>query len=299
MKNLYVLGSLNMDLAIYGEKNPETGETVRGHSFRTGAGGKGLNQAVAASKLGASVHFLGAIGPDAFGQEMKETLKKSGVDVSEVKTRRDISSGVALIEVVKGENRIMLDLGANETITSAEVETFLSGAKPGDLFLTEGENNFEATAAALRLAHEKSLVTILNPAPADRRFVSLLPFVDVLTPNETELALLSDGASYENAKKALPVPTLIVTLGREGSFIQTPEGSFREKALPVRVIDTTGAGDAYCGAFVAFLALGKSIREAAHLSGLYASLKTTKKGTAMAMPTSEEFALFLQTNKVS
>jgi Sugar kinases, ribokinase family len=299
MKTLYILGSLNMDLAIYGEKNPGAGETVRGHSFRTGAGGKGLNQAVAARKLGIPVRFLGAIGPDAFGQEMKETLAKAGVDVSDVKTRDGISSGVALIEVVKGENRIMLDLGANETITTAEVDSFLKDAKPGDLFLTEGENNFEATAAALRAAHDKGLVTLLNPAPADQRFVSLLPFVDVLIPNETEFAILFGGANFENAKDLPSVPTLIVTLGKEGSFIQTSTEAFREKAPQVNAIDTTGAGDAYCGALAAFLALGKNVREAAHLAGLYASLKTTKKGTAIAMPTFEEFASFLEATKAS
>lgn len=299
MKTLYILGSLNMDLALYGEKNPGAGETVRGHSFRTGAGGKGLNQAVAARKLGVPVRFLGAIGPDAFGREMKETLSKAGVDVSDVKSRDGISSGVALIEVVEGENRIMLDLGANETITNEEVESFLQDAKPGDLFLTEGENNFEATTAGLRSAHEKGLVTLLNPAPADQRFVSLLPFVDVLIPNETEFALLFGGISYESAKDTLSIPTLIVTLGKEGSFIQTPKGAFREKAQAVHAIDTTGAGDAYCGALAAFLSLGKSIREAAHLAGLYASLKTTKKGTAIAMPTFEEFTSFIETIKVS
>jgi ribokinase len=295
MRSIYVLGSLNMDLAIYGNKYPDAGETLKGHGFRTGAGGKGLNQAVAASRLGGNVHFLGAIGKDAFGAQMKETLSKAGVDVSHVAERSNVSSGVALIEVVNGENRIMIDSGANETISEAEVDDFLSLSQPGDIFLTQGENNFEAASYAIKKAHEKKLVVVVNPAPADKRIVKETRNIDIITPNETEFAALTGSKDYAKKGYLLDTPILIVTLGKAGSFVSTAGGSFIEPAVKVNVVDTTGAGDAYCGALVYFLSANEDIKNAVRLAGHYASLKTTKKGTAVAMPTSDEFSLFEKT----
>jgi ribokinase len=292
MRSIYVLGSLNMDLAIYGERNPEAGETLRGSAFRTGAGGKGLNQAIAAAKLGGDVHFLGAIGNDSFGMTMKAALSVNKVDITHLAERNGISSGVAMIEVVRGENRIMLDLGANETITQEEIDSFLASSKAGDIFLAQGENNWEATAYALKKSHEKGLVSILNPAPADRKMLKDLGSVDILIPNETEFSLLTGSSDYHNKSYKLSVPILVVTLGKDGSYVQTAGGSFVEKAIKVNAVDTTGAGDAYCGALVYFLSANKDIKEAVRLAGLYASMKTTRKGTSVAMPTSEEFASF-------
>src|SRR5574344_1270569 len=130
MKDIYILGSLNTDLTVYLDHYPKKGETVKGRSFRTGAGGKGLNQAIAAAKLGAEVHFLGAIGNDSFGREMKDSLTAAGGDASHVIVTDKTSSGVAMIEVADGTNSIVLDLGANLTIAQEDVETFLEGARP-------------------------------------------------------------------------------------------------------------------------------------------------------------------------
>ena len=293
MKDIYLLGSLNMDLAIYAPRYPEAGETLRGSSFRTGAGGKGLNQAVAAAKLGAKVHFLGAIGHDSFGQEMKKVLVQNRIDVASLQEKDGVSSGVALIEVCEAENRIVLDLGANEKIERPEIEAFLAKAQPGDIFLTQGENNLDACRYALSVAHQKGLRTILNPAPADKTMLSFLGDVDVFCPNETEFNFLSE----EGNPSLLKLPLLIVTLGKKGSVYFEHGQSHNVEAVTVPAVDSTGAGDAYCGALAYGLACDYSSEEAIRLAGLYASLKVTRKGTSVAMPTSAELLAFIRSIK--
>ncbi|MFA6620336.1 MAG: ribokinase [Bacilli bacterium] len=297
MADIYILGSLNMDLVVYLNRYPQKGETIKGHSFRTGAGGKGLNQAIAASKLGGHVHFLGAVGHDIFGEAMKKQLLTYGVDIASVKTREDISSGVALIEVCQGENEIALDLGANETISASEIAAFFAEAKPDDIFLTQGENNLAAMEKSLQKAHEIGLTTILNPAPANGGMKRCFGVVDYLTPNETEAALLTGSPRIEEAGPRFGVPHVIITLGGKGYYDYSAEESYQQNAIKVDVVDTTGAGDAFCGAFANFLAENISRKDALHLASIYASLKTTRKGSSAAMPTREEFKDFLTKNE--
>ena len=297
MANIYILGSLNMDLVVYLDRYPAKGETIKGHSFRTGAGGKGLNQAVAAAKLGGHIHFLGAVGRDIFGEAMKKQLTDYGVDIAHVHTREDISSGVALIEVCHGENEIALDLGANETISPSEIEAFFAEAKPGDIFLTQGENNLSAMEKSLQKAHKLGLVTLLNPAPANEEMKRSFPLVDYLTPNETEAALLTGKSLIEEAAPVFGVPHVIITLGGKGYYDYCAQGSYQQSAIKVDVVDTTGAGDAFCGAFANFLAENISRKDALHLASIYASLKTTRKGSSIAMPTREEFKDYLTKNE--
>ncbi len=294
MKDIYVLGSLNTDLTVYLDRYPEKGETVKGHSFRTGAGGKGLNQAFAAAKLGGHVHFLGAVGKDAFGEMMVAQLNSVGVDVSSVHVREDIASGVALIEVCHGENEIALDLGANETIQEAEIDAFFQNAKPGDLFLTQGENNADSLAKSLQKAHQLGLKTLLNPAPANKAMAGSFPNVDLLIPNETEASLLSGKPSYEEAAKSFSVPDVVVTLGKEGYFVLNKEESYREPAIHLQAIDTTGAGDAFCGALCYFLSKDKPLKESLKLASVYASMSTLKKGSSASMADLPSFLRFLK-----
>jgi len=299
MADIYILGSLNMDLVVYLDRYPNKGETIKGHSFRTGAGGKGLNQAIAASKLGGHVHFLGAVGHDIFGEAMKNQLLAYGVDISSVATRETISSGVALIEVCQGENEIALDLGANETITEKEIDDFLKNAKKGDLFLTQGENNLEALAESLQKAHQKGLLTLLNPAPANPTMKDFLLNVDCILPNETEAALLTCTSDLELAAKRLGVPSVVVTLGAKGFFAHTKDESYQHLPIKVNVVDTTGAGDAFCGAYAYFLSNKIAEKEALWMASIYASLKTTRKGSSVAMPTQEELKDYLAKEKIA
>jgi len=294
MKDIYILGSLNMDLTLYMDRFPDKGETLKGHSFRTGAGGKGLNQAIAAAKLGGRVHFLGAVGSDIFGEEMVQQLTRFGVDATQVKKREAVSSGVALIEVANGENEIGLDLGANETLTPKEVEEFLANAKKGDLFLIQGENNADILPISLQKAHQKGLFTILNPAPAALTMKEAFPFVDLLTPNETEAALLTGESDPEKAAELLQVHQVAITLGSKGYLYREGEKIQKIPASVVKVIDTTGAGDAFCGSLAYFLSCGVTPEGALKLASQYASLKTTRKGTSSAMPTKEELQSFIK-----
>ena len=289
MKHLFILGSLNMDLTIYASRFPKPGETLKGHSFRSGPGGKGLNQAVAAARLGAQVSFLGAIGKDGFGQTMKELLKDEGVDVHFVLTKEEVSSGIAMITVAQSENAIALDCGANEQIRVEDVVSFLASAQPGDIFLSQGENNLAALSAALHLAHEKGMLVLLNPALANREMLPLLPLVDLLVPNESEAALLSGSSLPDDWARLLAVPTLVVTLGKEGFLYSSPLEHYQEKPRPVNAIDTTGAGDAFCGSFAAFLSFEIPCKTALSLSNFYAGLTTTRRGTSAAMFTRKQF----------
>jgi ribokinase len=297
MADIYILGSLNMDLVVYLDRYPLKGETIKGHSFRTGAGGKGLNQAIAAAKLGGHIHFLGAVGHDFFGEAMKKQLSSYGIDLTHLHTREDIATGVAMIEVCQGENEIALDLGANETITDQEIADFFQGAKPGDLFLTQGENNLAALAKSLQKAHQLGLTTILNPAPANPAMKESFPVVDYLTPNETEAALLAATPRIEDAAPCFGVPHVIITLGGKGYYDYSKEGAYQQGAIPVNVIDTTGAGDAFCGAFVNFLSEKIERKDALRLASIYASLKTTRKGTSVAMPSRKELKDYLTKNE--
>lgn len=289
MKRLFILGSLNMDLTVYADRFPQAGETLKGRDFHSGPGGKGLNQAVAAARLGAAVSFLGAVGRDSFGKTMKEFLGKEGIDIHSISEKTDVPTGIAMITVAQGENAIALDCGANERISPEDVLSFLRPAKPGDIFLSQGENNLSALAYALRLAHEKRMQVLLNPAPASKEMLPFLPFVDILIPNETEAALLSGIAKADDWPRLLPVSTLVVTLGKEGFLYASSGELYREESHAVAVVDTTGAGDAFCGSLAAFLSFGIPCKKALSLSNFYAGLSTTRRGTSAAMFTRKEF----------
>ena len=189
MKNIYTLGSLNMDLCIESPYMPAKGETIIGGNFLTNGGGKGANQATAASKLGGNVFMCGAVGDDDFGKTLKSNLSNAGVNVDCVKTVTGVSTGIAVIILSQGDNRIILDKGANACITESDVDKFLSTAKQGDIFLTQLENPIEVIGYGLKKAKEKGLFTVLNPAPATVEIMPYLMWVDLITPNETEMQI--------------------------------------------------------------------------------------------------------------
>ena len=282
MSRIFVLGSLNMDLVIESSRAPLEGETITGKNFRTCPGGKGLNQAIAASKLGADVYFLGAVGKDSFGKEMKEALKKNGVNISNIKDIEGVSSGIAVIQLINGDNRITLDLGANLKITKSDVDNFLSIATKNDIFLTQLECNFDAIGYALEKAKKIGMTTILNPAPANLEIFKYLRFVDIFTPNETEYALFSEGGM-------LDINYLVITLGGDGYKFVSKSESFKGSAMKVKVVDTTGAGDTFNGAFAYELSLNHEItKKALDFASKAASISVTRLGSSVSSPTLEE-----------
>ena len=285
MRSIYVLGSLNSDLVISTNKFPVEGETVNGESFKVGCGGKGLNQAIAAAKLGGKVKFCGAIGKDQFGKDMKNWLKINKVNTNHIKFVSEVSSGVAVIILNNNNNRIVLDLGANLKISVKDIDSFLLRAKKGDIFVTQLENNISAVAYALKVAKEKGMITVLNPAPANVEIKQALNFVDYLIPNETEYEILKDLISEDT--------NLIVTKGANGYEFISKRASFSETAPKVKVVDTTGAGDCFVGAFAYMLASGRPVDKGTlDLVTKIASISTTRFGSSISSPTMDEVNKF-------
>ena len=225
MSKVVVFGSLNMDLSIESDHMPVMGETIMGRCFITNPGGKGANQAVASAKLGAEVVMLGAVGEDAFGDQMIAALAEEGVQCERIERVHDLATGVALITRVQGDNFIVLGSGANAAPTAEGVHASLDEvARGGDVFLTQLECDFDATMEALRDAHDRGMYTVLNPAPARQLPEWVYPCLDMVVVNESECEILTgvypeDEASAQAAMEKLSllgVGTVVVTLGERG-----------------------------------------------------------------------------------
>ena len=175
MGKILVVGSINTDLVIKAPYMPQKGETLAGGGFFTARGGKGANQAVAAARLGGQVYMCGCVGDDAFGQEALSSLKVAGVDVSCVRVVEKTPTGTAVIVVVDGDNQIILDKGANERLTEADIDKALEKASAGDIYLTQLENPIAVVGYGLQKAKEKGMLVILNPAPASKEIAPYLP----------------------------------------------------------------------------------------------------------------------------
>ena len=278
-----------MDLAIETDKIPVRGETVTGKNFSTCPGGKGLNQAIAAAKLGAKVKMLGAIGYDSFGERMFNTLKENGVDVSYIRSIKGVSSGIAMIVLYKKDNRIILDLGANLKLLKSDVDDFLRNAQKGDIFLSQLENDLDLVGYALEVAKRKKMRTVINPAPCKIGIKKYAQYIDVLTPNSGELQALLKYGKYQQKPDKLGIPIIIETRGKDGYCCYKNKEVISEKARKVKVVDTTGAGDTFTGALCYQLSLGKEVNKTSlNFASLAATISTTKRGSSVSSPTLEE-----------
>jgi ribokinase len=300
-----VVGSVNVDLVVRGARLPLPGETVNGGQFERHDGGKGGNQAVAAARLGADVRFIGAVGDDSFGVEARAALSAEGVDVSGLATLVGAATGIALILVdPAGENVISVASGANRAIGPAVVEAALArfGSLAGDVVLVVNEMTPAVVGVALRVARAAGALTILNPAPASGFDARWLHDLDILTPNERELAILAgvDAAELDPrlAARSLRVrEATVVTLGAAGALLVARSGDARTVPSPaVNVVDTTGAGDAFNGALAASLAQGLELPEAARRAVTAGALATTRSGAREGMPTTHELETALRAN---
>lgn len=289
MSTIYVLGSLNMDLVIETDKIPVKGETVVGKNFSTCPGGKGLNQAIAAAKLGAKVKMLGAIGYDSFGEIMFNGLKENGVDVSHIKSIKGVSSGIAMIVLYKNDNRIILDLGANLKLQKEDVNSFLKDASKGDILLSQLENDLDLIGYALQVAKKKKMCTVINPAPCKIGVKKFSKYIDILTPNSIELKTLLKYGKYQQKPDKLGISTIIETKGKDGYCCYKNKGIISGKPIKVKVVDTTGAGDTFTGALCYQLSLGKEVnKKTLDFACLAASISTTRKGSSISSPTLDE-----------
>jgi len=285
MKTIYILGSLNMDLSITTNRLPKKGETLSGSLFHTCCGGKGLNQAIAAAKLGAKVKMLGAIGNDTFGREMFEKLKEYQIDVSHIKVLEKYNSGVAVIVLNNGDNRIILDLGANLHLLKKDVDEFLVKAKPGDIFLSQLENDIDLIGYAVQRAKQKKMLTVINPAPANLKFGKYMRFVDVFIPNSGELLMFLKGRKRENCNRSFGIPCIIETCGSRGYRCYSKDRIISGRAIKVNVVDTTGAGDCFVGALAYKLTCEEKLsKESLDFACKAATISVTRKGSSTSSP---------------
>jgi ribokinase len=296
-----VVGSLNIDLIAYAKRMPNAGETVIGDRFQMGFGGKGANQAVMAARLGGRVALVGALGDDVYAEMTFDNLERQHVDATHV-ARVDGSSGVAPIWVEPdGTNRIIVVPGANDRVdpeSAAAAVRFLVGVR---VVIGQLEIPQRVTATAFRAAREGGAVTILNPAPAAELDTDLLDTSDWLIPNESEFAILAGVESFDPGDDAALVryagslgPRLAITLGSRGAAVVSRDGIVaRVPTEPVKAVDTTGAGDAFVGAFGFGLAAGLDELTAIRLGILCASDSVTKPGTQSSFASPEEAAALL------
>jgi ribokinase len=301
MPRLYVVGSANMDLVVRAPSLPGAGETVIGSDLAQIPGGKGANQAVAAARLGAAVSFVGAVGDDAFGATLRQALAADGVDVANLTSLPGRPSGVALIVVDDtGENAIAVGTGANAAVTPQHVDVAMTSIGPDDVLLVQLEIPLDTVAHACRVAGARGARAIVNAAPAHPRTGDLLAAVSALIVNELEAAALvgadnPDPASVARALGELGPEIAIVTLGGEGLVISehgTPP--LHLPAQQVEVVDTTAAGDAFCGAFAAALLTRQPAPEAARFASVAAALATTRLGAQSSLPTRADIDAFLR-----
>jgi ribokinase len=297
------VGSLNIDLVAYTSRVPNAGETVIGQRFQMGFGGKGANQAVMAALLGARVAMVGALGDDVYAAMTLDNLANQGVDATHV-ARVEGSSGVAPIWVEPdGTNRIIVVPGANDAVDPAAAAEAVRSLDRVDVVIGQLEIPQAATAAGFRAARERGAAAILNPAPAAALDADLLAATDWLIPNEHELAILAGAGAGVDAADDVGILAyarrlrcrLVITLGSRGAAIVRADGSGidRVPAVPVEAIDTTGAGDAFVGAFAFGLAAGLDEGRAVRLAIACASDSVTKPGTQSSFASREGAAAIL------
>ncbi|GLQ88459.1 ribokinase [Dyella flagellata] len=284
MPHIVVVGSINMDLVTVAPRFPAPGETLLGHRFLSAHGGKGGNQAVAATRLGAEVHMVGAVGDDAFAQQLCEGLQQEGVDISHVVRIDDCSSGTASITVAGGENEIVVVPGANAQLQPSHVakaQHLIAGA---DAVLVQMEIPLETVEATLRMAHAQRVPVILNPAPAQRLPTEWLQLARYITPNQHELAILLGADADEDFRSLMrrtPCP-VVLTHGAEGAWFREQGEPQHQAGFAVEAVDSTGAGDTFNAAFAVFLQEG--LPAAVRKACAAAALSVTHLGARGGMP---------------
>lgn len=303
-----VVGGANTDYLVRAPRLPKSGETVQGEQFEpAGAGGKGANQAVAAARLGAQVLFIGRVGADERGRVLLQQLAHEGVDVRHVAKDRREPTGVALISVdAAGEKQIIVAPGANLRLSASDVRRAAKVIRAADILVLQFEVPMSANLAAARIAHRAGVPIVLDPAPAAEPPKELLKLMSVIRPNEHEAEALTN-VKVTNRKTARLAAECLLDLGLVGTVVAAGKGNlavFRGAngrceevwlpRLPVKVVDATGAGDAFAAALSVALAERQSFADAAKFGNAAAALATTKVGAQPALPARSAVAALLR-----
>ena len=296
---IVVVGSANMDMVISAADFPQPGETLTGYGFMTNHGGKGANQAVAAARLGANVSFVGKVGDDDFGRATVEMMRKEGIDVSALTITKDAPTGVALITTIpNGENTIVIEPGANAELTPEDIEKAKDIFSQAAIVLMQLETPVVTLTKVAAIAKQQGALVVLNPAPAPTAPLpkELLRNVDLLIPNETEASAMSGVAVETEADipaamerlQTLGIQHIIVTLGSKGACIYIDGELLLVPSRKVEAVDTTAAGDTFCGALCTALLQGKKMPEAMLYGCKAAAVSVTRRGAQMSMPYKDE-----------
>jgi len=287
-----VIGSINMDLVTIASRFPSQGETILGEAFHLVPGGKGANQAVAAARLGAEVHIIGAVGTDAFGTELLRSLEREGVHIDNVKQVTHKGTGIASITISEQDNRIIVVPGANHALCPDDVEQCEKIIASSNVCVLQLEIPLSVVERAVFLAKKHGVRVILNPAPAHPLPQKLIEQVDFLTPNEHEREIL-----FQQVDANAFADKVIVTEGARGVTIWKGGKQMLIPSFRVPVVDTTGAGDTFNGALAVALSKGMSLEDACRFANAAAALSVTKLGAQGGMPTEGEVERFLKENE--
>lgn len=296
---IIVVGSANMDFVFHVEALPRAGETLRGSDLALFPGGKGANQACAAGRLGGRVAMVAQMGRDAFGAELVESLRQSGVRTDGVGMAGRPTGCASIYVLPDGNNSIVISPGANAGLDPVSAVSRLGPLRPADIVLLQLEVPLETVEAVLRAAKAAGATTILDPAPARALPASILECVDVLTPNQTEAATLlgrpdaeprdvAEAATVAAALRRMGPRCVVLKLGELGCFLADDDGNGHIPGFPVSPVDTTAAGDVFNGAFAVALAEGRQARAAARIANAAAALSVTRRGAQSSTPTRDE-----------
>ena len=299
MSSICIFGVFAADLCFFGNKIPTKGETVLGNNYIVGPGGKGSNQAIAAARLNGEVNFITKVGNDSHADMAFSLYKEAGVNVDCIIQDPNLSTGVAGIMIdEKGNNAINVFAGAAAHLQNEDIEKNMEVMKKSKIFLTQMETPDSTTMYALKKAKDNDCLTILNPAPARKIDEGNFKLIDFFTPNETEVEFylnkkIQTSEDIKNAANELlkkGIKNVIITLGEKGIYFSNGKENFFLEAYKLKqaVVDTTGAGDAFNGAFAVGLANDLDLKEALSFANKVAGISTTRLGAASSMPFAKE-----------
>lgn len=291
MKKILVIGSISIDNVTYTSVLPEPGTTVYGESFLSNIGGKGANQACAIHFLKGDVEFYGAIGDDDNGKRVQNFLKSVGLAANLKISKQNTGVASITIETQNAENRIVIVPGSNMDITREDIDKI--DFSKFDLLLLQLENPVDTIVYAMKKAKANGLTVVLNPAPYHEVPSSAFKYIDFFIPNEHELEYFTENIKGDFKTRAehlinQGIKRVIVTLGEKGSLYVDEKESYLVEPHKVNAIDTTGAGDSYCGAFVTALSKGEDIKSAMEFASKVSSITVTRKGAIASLPKLEE-----------